>query len=301
MLYNGYMEQRGFFIILVGIIIVVLTFGVGGFIVLQKSGKIVQEKEKPEQKQEDLKLEETTVKTEERKVEEELIPVQKKQTSNLPPPTYLGSRYMPRTISRTTQEWETQPSFFWSTPYYSEPAIKGYWVSIDSLTEWTLVKPPTGKNWRSPKEIADGTHTFRIKAEYGDGKFGEAGSIYFDISTQFPDITIGEITWEKLTLFRGGPSYEVEVSAVIKNDSNKDFIGVNSTVIRIYLDAPSQYNRGAHVLQTLFAGEEKKITFRSIYLSEGEYELQVVVDELDIIKESDETNNERTVTIIVGE
>jgi len=66
--------------------------------------------------------------------EEEIISVQKKQSSNLPSSTYIGSRYMPRTISRTTQEWETQPSFFWSTPYYSEPTIKGYWVSIDSLT-----------------------------------------------------------------------------------------------------------------------------------------------------------------------
>lgn len=230
----------------------------------------------------------------------------KPQQETLTPPSgYTDDRHVPRTISQTTPEWELKPSFFWSTPYYSEPAIKGYWVSIDSLTNWTLVRPPTGKSWTSPTSIEDGTHTFRVRAEYGNGNFGEPGSIYFTTDSKFPDITIEEITWEESTLYRPGtnPLYEIMVSAVIKNDANKDFIGANNlpvTAIAIYLHVDGAWKTTANSLQELFAGEEKKITFKRIYLTEGEHELEVLVDQSDSIKESDETNNEMTVTIDVG-
>jgi len=233
----------------------------------------------------------------------EAEPILTKGTS-LPPASYTGSRYVPRTVSQTTPQYETKPSFFWSTPYYSEPAIKGYWVSIDSETEWTLVTPPTGKTWTSKDEIVDGTHNFRIRTEYGDGRFGEAASVYFTISTQLPDIAVGDITLEQ-TLFRDGnpPLYEIKVSTVIKNDASKDFIGANNlpvTAITIYLHVDGAWRTTANSVQQLFAGEEKQITFSKIYLTEGEHELQVILDQSDTIKEADETNNEKAVMIDVG-
>jgi len=240
----------------------------------------------------------------EKEEEEEPIPEPILVGTILPSAYYTDTRHVPRTVKWTTPQWDTKPSFFWSTPYYSEPAIKGYWVSIDSETWWTLVKPPTGKNWRSPNDIAEGTHTFRIVAEYGDGNFGKPGSVYFTISSEFPDISVGEITWEP-TLFReGSPAlYKVDISAVIKNAADKDFIGADNlpvTAIAIYLHVNGAWRTTANSLTTLFAWEEKKVTFKPIYLAEGEYELQVLVDQSDTIKESDEDNNEKSVMVDLG-
>jgi len=87
---------------------------------------------------------------------------------------------MPTNVLRTTPDNDNTPSFTWNAASDNLSGIAGYYVRIDD-GDWTSVGDTTP--WNSP-EVADGEHTFYVKAEDGVGNKGEQpGSVDFSIDT----------------------------------------------------------------------------------------------------------------------
>jgi subtilase family serine protease len=79
---------------------------------------------------------------------------------------------------------------------------------------------------------------------------------------------------------------------------NQGTASSEKTKLVLYIDGGSVKEWDMHKLS---AGESKYDSYPWIPTSEGSVEIKVVVDEGNLIAESDETNNEKTVTTIVAE
>lgn len=85
--------------------------------------------------------------------------------------------------------FEARPTFTWKPAEdRSETGIKGYWVSIDSTEDWTWVEGVT--HWKSPTNLADGPHIFRVKAEDHAGHVGSYASLSFEVEVGRPVLVI---------------------------------------------------------------------------------------------------------------
>ena len=99
--------------------------------------------------------------------------------SNTPPSGDTTLPTTPTNVKCTTLGNDNTPSFSW-TKSTDASGISGYYVKIDSGTD-TLVGNVT--SWTSSNIIADGAHTFYVKAKDGNGNIGNNGSCSFTINT----------------------------------------------------------------------------------------------------------------------
>jgi parallel beta-helix repeat protein len=90
---------------------------------------------------------------------------------------------VPSSLKHISSISDPTPSFTWSESGYSK-GISGYYVKIDNSPE-TFIGDTT--SWTSLSSVSDGVHTFYVRAESTDGKFGNYATLAFSIDTTFAD------------------------------------------------------------------------------------------------------------------
>ncbi len=142
-------------------------------------------------------------------------------------------------------------------------------------------------------QATQGTHTIKVIADASeiiDETNETNNSKTYTLTTLAPDLIIQSITWSP-AYPSGGDS--VVFSIVIKNQGN---IQSHYTNINFYIDTN---NRGSQDVAAINPGASQTKTYTWTALT-GQHTLRAVVDVNDNNKESDETNNELTVTFSTG-
>ena len=142
-------------------------------------------------------------------------------------------------------------------------------------------------------QATQGTHTIRAIAD-ASGIITETDETNntdtYSLTTLAPDLIVQSITWSPSNP-SGGDS--VVFSIVIKNQGN---IQSRYTNVNFFIDANS---RGTQDVAAINPGASLTKTYTWTALT-GQHTLRAVVDVTDNNKESDETNNELTVTFATG-
>ncbi len=90
---------------------------------------------------------------------------------------------LPASVEQVTPTWDDTPSFTWSPSVYSN-GVKGYSVKINSMTEIYIGDTTS---WTSPYNLANGVHTFYVKAIGTDDTTSRYSTVTFSIDTTFID------------------------------------------------------------------------------------------------------------------
>ena len=133
-----------------------------------------------------------------------------------------------------------------------------------------------------------GEHTIKATTDV-TGRVAESdetnNSATYSITTVAPDLVIQSITWVPINASRGD---NIVFSVMVKNQGTFKSL---YTSLDFLIDGSS---RGYVEVPGIAAGESKVITESWIALS-GRHTVQAVIDIMNNVKESDETNNELTV------
>ena len=138
-----------------------------------------------------------------------------------------------------------------------------------------------------------GTHTIRAIADASEiiAETDETNNANtYTLTTLAPDLIIQSITWSP-TNPSGGDS--VVFSIVIKNQGN---VQSHTTSLNFFIDGNT---RGPREVAAINPGATLTKTYSWVVLT-GQHTLQAVIDETDLNKESDEANNELTITFSTG-
>ncbi|OGN95639.1 MAG: hypothetical protein A2Y89_03530 [Chloroflexi bacterium RBG_13_51_18] len=138
-----------------------------------------------------------------------------------------------------------------------------------------------------------GTHTIRAIADASEiiAETDETNNANtYTLTTLAPDLIIQSITWSP-TNPSGGDS--VVFSIVIKNQGN---VQSHTTSLNFFIDGNT---RGTREVAAINPGATLTKTYTWTVLT-GQHTLQAVIDETDLNKESDEANNELTITFSTG-
>ena len=142
-------------------------------------------------------------------------------------------------------------------------------------------------------QATQGTHTIRAIADASEilAETDETNNAdTYTLTTLAPDLTIQSITWSPSNP-SGGDS--IVFSIVIKNQGN---IQSRYTSVNLFIDAN---DRGAQDVADINPGASLTKTYAWTALT-GQHTLKAVVDVTNNNKESDETNNELTITFTTG-
>jgi predicted phage tail protein len=91
----------------------------------------------------------------------------------------------PQNIRKTTADNDNTPSFAWDAASDDLSGMAGYYVRIDD-GDWLSIGDVT--SWTALDAIADGDHTFSVKAIDNVGSESEAGSVAFSIDATPPSM-----------------------------------------------------------------------------------------------------------------
>ncbi len=142
-------------------------------------------------------------------------------------------------------------------------------------------------------EATEGTHIIKAVADTSESvtETDETNNVNtYTLATLAPDLIIQSITWSPSSP-SGGDS--ITFSIVIKNQGNTQS---RSTNLNFYIDGNT---RGTQEIAAINPGASLTKTYLWTALT-GQHTLRAVADEIDNNSESDETNNELTVTFSTG-
>ena len=145
----------------------------------------------------------------------------------------------------------------------------------------------------------DTGYPYEVRAFDANGLLGEAAQIIALTKNEFPDLAVTEVTWTQ-----GKAGEEITLSATIKNQglaaSPAITHGVAFFVDDQFVSWADSFNKslapGKSITVTSNNGPKGKKTFGAVA---GEHKIRAVVDDVNRINESDETNNqlEKALTI----
>lgn len=146
----------------------------------------------------------------------------------------LAAHNPPTSLTKTTADIDNTPTFSWSAPNDSSGTVASYEVRVDSASYANIGNVTT---YTSSSVLADGSHTFSVRAKDTSGNVGSAATLSFMVDTVAP--AVGAIT-------------PVTASAGVAKTflvSYSDAVGVNRC--DLYVDGS---NRGAMALAGTTSG-----------------------------------------------